>query len=116
LRPQAAAGLDDGRKPIGPNRDRPGFDHQLWLILVDVMAAVFGYEEACIRDECRQILVRRTQGRFQMEPEGVRRPVSRKGRRFTTGNPYCVLSELEDLLNRGDLRRALIQAQLEITG
>jgi hypothetical protein len=29
------------------------FDHQLWLVLVDVMAAVFGYEEACVRDECR---------------------------------------------------------------
>ena len=41
------------------------FDHQFWLILVDVMAAVFGYEEACVRDECRQILVRRTQDRFQ---------------------------------------------------
>jgi len=41
------------------------FDHQLWLVLVDVMAAVFGYEEACVRDECRQILVGRTQDRFQ---------------------------------------------------
>ena len=37
------------------------FDHQLWLILVDVMAAVFGYEEACVRDEFCQIFVRRTQ-------------------------------------------------------
>jgi hypothetical protein len=41
------------------------FDHQLWLILVDVMAAVFGYEEARVRDEYRQILVRRTQDRYQ---------------------------------------------------
>jgi hypothetical protein len=41
------------------------FDHQLGLILVDVMAAVLGYEEACVRDEGRQILVRRTQDRFQ---------------------------------------------------
>src|SRR6266496_826031 len=41
------------------------FGHQLWLILVDVMAAVFGYEEARIRDERRQVLVRRTQDRFQ---------------------------------------------------
>jgi hypothetical protein len=41
------------------------FDHQLWLILVGVMAAVFGYEEAYVRGECRQILVRRTQDRFQ---------------------------------------------------
>ena len=41
------------------------FDHQLWLILVDIVAAVFGHEEACVRDECRQIFVRRTQNRFQ---------------------------------------------------
>jgi hypothetical protein len=41
------------------------FDHQLWLILVDIMAAVFGHEEACVRDERRQIFVRRTQDRFQ---------------------------------------------------
>ena len=37
------------------------FDHQLWLILVDVMAAVFGHKEACVRDERRQIFVRRPQ-------------------------------------------------------
>src|SRR5258708_14479494 len=36
------------------------FDHQLWLILVDIMAAVFGHEEACVRNERRQIFVRRT--------------------------------------------------------
>ena len=42
-----------------------GFGHQLWLILVDVVAAVLGDEEAGIRDERRQILVRRTQDRFQ---------------------------------------------------
>ena len=41
------------------------FDHQLWLILVDIMAAVFGHEEASVRDELRQIFVRRTQNRFQ---------------------------------------------------
>ena len=41
------------------------FDHQLRLILVDIMAAVFGDEEACVRDERRQIFVRRTQDRFQ---------------------------------------------------
>src|SRR5215475_279848 len=39
------------------------FDHQLWLILVDIMAAFFGHEEACVRDERRQIFVRRTQDR-----------------------------------------------------
>jgi hypothetical protein len=36
------------------------FDHQLWLILLDVVAAVFGDEEARVRDERRQILIRRT--------------------------------------------------------
>jgi hypothetical protein len=37
------------------------FDHQVWLILMHIMAAVFGNEEACVRDERRQIFVRRTQ-------------------------------------------------------
>jgi hypothetical protein len=35
-----------------------GFDHQLWLILVDIMAAVFGHKEACVRYErCRFFVV-----------------------------------------------------------
>ena len=33
------------------------FDHELWLILVDIMSAVFGHKEACVRDERRQIFV-----------------------------------------------------------
>jgi len=37
------------------------FGHQLWLVLVDVVAAVFGDEEARVRDERRQVLVGRTQ-------------------------------------------------------
>src|SRR5215468_1648830 len=41
------------------------FDHQLWLVLVNVMAAVFGYEEACVRDERRQLFICRPQDRFQ---------------------------------------------------
>src|SRR5258707_7983151 len=58
------------------------FDHQLWLVLVDVMAAVFGYEEACVRDECRQILVGRTQDRFQC----IGRKPLRRGRAVSTKN------------------------------
>ena len=41
------------------------FGHQLWLILVDIMAAVFCHEEACVRDERLQFFGRRTQDRFQ---------------------------------------------------
>ena len=42
-----------------------GFDHQLWLILVDIMAAVFGHKEACVRHQRCQFFVRRTEDRFQ---------------------------------------------------
>ena len=41
------------------------FGHQLWLILMNVMAAVLAYKKACVGDERRQVLVRRTQYRFQ---------------------------------------------------
>src|SRR4029077_2086913 len=41
------------------------FDHQFGVILVDIMAAVPGHEEASIRDECRQLFVGRTQDQFQ---------------------------------------------------
>ena len=56
------------------------FDHQLWLILVDIMAAVFGHEEARVRDERRKIFVRRTQDQFQCvrrEPLRLLRQVER---------------------------------------
>jgi hypothetical protein len=36
-------------------------DAAVWLILVDVVATVFGHEEARVRDEHRHVLVCRTQ-------------------------------------------------------
>jgi hypothetical protein len=47
------------------------FGHELWLILVNVVAAVFGDEEAGVRDLRRHVLVRRNGRAWARTASGI---------------------------------------------